>query len=169
MLLGSPLSGAIIARIIGIHAIGNVCKSKLCAQRSHHVEELVLAVEAAIRVIALILGPLQFVCGHHVQRHIDGVSKSARLLQIPTRQAGRICQHRKHLRAQNAMCSRGQESGIHTPRVGHHQTTQFHQARFQRRQPRSSHLAVDFNSCRHGPDYTPCHVPHPRPRSSAVG
>jgi hypothetical protein len=69
--------------------------------------------EAAIRVVALILWPLQLVRGHNMQRHFERAGELAGLLEITPRKAGRIRQHRQHASTEHAMRSGGQESRIH--------------------------------------------------------
>ncbi len=66
MLFRSALTGTEIAGVVGIHAIGDGRKAKFCAQRFHDREELVFAMEAAVRVVALVFGTIQFVRSHDV-------------------------------------------------------------------------------------------------------
>src|SRR5580658_4803194 len=86
VLLGGALAGAEIASVVGIHAVGDVRETKFRAERLHDGEELVFAVETAIGVVALILGPIEFRSLNYLQRHPDRFGKGAGLLQIAARE-----------------------------------------------------------------------------------
>ena len=87
--------------------------------------------EAAVGVVARILGPVQFFGGDDVQRHLERAGKGAGLLHVAPGQAGRIGQHGQHPRAQHAMRRGGQKRGVHAAGVSHHQASQLLQPRLQ--------------------------------------
>ncbi len=59
MFLGRALSRSIILRVVGIHAVSNRTEAQLAAQRLHRGKQLVLAVEAPVRIVARVLGLVQ--------------------------------------------------------------------------------------------------------------
>ena len=80
--------------------------------------------EAAIGVIAAILGPVQFGCRDDLKRHVQRFGKGAGLLQIAAGEAGRIGKHGEHAVAQHAMSGRRKESRIHSAGVGDHEAAE---------------------------------------------
>ena len=167
MLLGGALAGTIIPCIVGIHAIGNVAETQFRAQRFHRREEFVLAVKAAVGVVALVLGPVQFFGLHYMQRHAQRARKGAGLIQIAAGQAGRVGQHCEHPVAQHTMRRGRQKCRVHAAGVSHHQAAEFPQPRLQnfqfclhrRATGRGARLGfgqgkIRVCCCRHGADYT---------------
>ena len=131
MLFGGALARAVIRAVVGIHAKGDARKSQLSAQRFHGGEKRVLAVEAAVGVVALVVGALQFAGLDNAQRNLLLARKGLGLFQVSPRQTGRVGQHGQHTAAQNAMRRGRQVRGVHAAGVGHHQAAQLSQALFQ--------------------------------------
>jgi hypothetical protein len=87
-------------------------KPRLAPQRFHHREQLVLAMEAAVGIVACVLGAIQFFGGDTTCSGMPMRRKGAGLLHIAPRQAGRIGQHGKHPepRTRCAVAARNAES-----------------------------------------------------------
>ncbi len=65
--------------------------------------------EAAVGIVALVLGLVQFFGLDDAQRDTMRFSECSRLLHIPAREAWRVSEHGQHAVAQNAMCCCGEE------------------------------------------------------------
>jgi hypothetical protein len=61
VLLGGVLSGAEIAQVVDIHPVDDVADGALAAELFEAREELVLAMETAVRVVADVIGIVEFV------------------------------------------------------------------------------------------------------------
>ena len=61
VLSGGLLAGAEFAAVVEVHAVGDVCEAGCRAGLFHLGEELVFAVEAAVGVVALVVGAFEFV------------------------------------------------------------------------------------------------------------
>jgi len=118
------LPGAKVTLVVRIHAVGDALEAALPAEFLHQGEQLILAMEAADGVVAHVLRTLQFLGGHHFQRDLPLLREGNRILQLETGQAGRIGNYRQHVVAKNLMGGIGQESGIHSARIGHQRTAQ---------------------------------------------
>ncbi len=121
MLLGGALAGPEVARIVGIHSVGDVGEAELRAERSHDGEQLIFAVEAAVGVVALVFGAIEFAGCDDAQGHAEGRGEGLRLLEIAAREAGRIGEHGEHAVAQDAMGGCGEKGGIDASRIRDHQ------------------------------------------------
>jgi hypothetical protein len=113
MLIRGALAGTKIPGIIGIHPVCDGREAQLRTKGFHDGEELVFAVEASISVVALILGPFQFVGGHDMQRHLERLCEGAGLFHVAAGEAGRISEHGKHAGTEHAVRRSRQEGRIH--------------------------------------------------------
>ncbi len=58
---GGLLAGTEFAAVVEVHAVGDVGEASRCSLGFHLGEELVFAVEAAVGVVALVVGAFEFV------------------------------------------------------------------------------------------------------------
>src|ERR1700722_6512497 len=112
MLSGGCLSGPEISLIVEVDAVDDRVEPTRGAEILHHREKFIFAVEAALAVIASILGTIQFGSRDYLKRNLFFVRESYSVCQLRARKAGRIGDDRQHIFAQNLMCGPGQVGGI---------------------------------------------------------
>ncbi len=152
MFARGTLAGTEIARVIGVHAIGKMCETKLGAQGFHPGKELGLAVEAAVAVVPLIFGLVELFRLKDAQRHGKQLGEGTSLIEIAACQAGRVSQHGEHFVAQNTVRSGGEKSRVHSTGVSDHYAAQGAQPVFECLQLCCRRCA-GLGDCRHRPDY----------------
>lgn len=121
---GGLLAGTEVAAIIEVHAVGEVGVAELLAQRFHLREQLLLAVEAALGIVARVIGVAEFDCGEDANRDSVLVREVKRCGQFCARQRGGIRQNGEHAVTEDAVRSPGEESGIGATGVGDEQAVQ---------------------------------------------
>ena len=121
MVGGGALAGAVVAAVVEVHAVGEMREAEALARGFHLGEEFVLAVEAAVGVVAGVVGRFELagvedVCGDRVS---DGKGKCFRKL-FP-RERGRVGDDGDHAVAEHFVRDIGEECGVGTAGVGDQQ------------------------------------------------
>ena len=84
-------------------------------------KQFILAVEATHRVVPGVVRILELTRLHHVDRDSVLAGKGKSFFQVGSRQAGRVGNHCQHFVAEDLVRGPGQESRIHSARVGDEQ------------------------------------------------
>src|SRR5437764_12535330 len=100
VLLRSTLSGAKVASIVKVLPIRNVAEAQFRTLLIHDREQLVLAVEAAGRIVARILRSRHLISDDNIERNLPALGEFDRELQLMPRQAWRVGEHRQHVLAE---------------------------------------------------------------------
>jgi hypothetical protein len=154
--LCGALAGAEVAGVVGVHAVGDVCEAELRAESTHDVEELVFAMEAAVEVVAGILGAVELFGGDDVEGHAETVGEGAGCIEVAAGQRGRICDDGDHAGAEKTVRGGRQISRVDATGVGDHEAAQLNQTlleslEFGRRKIRGiGRGRAAGKSCRHG-------------------
>ena len=138
MFFCGALTGAVVATVVGVHAVGDVRKAELSAEILHAFEKFGLAVEAAIGIIALVLGIFEFFGLDDAQGNAVRLCKGLGLLHVAAGETWRVGEDGEHAVAEDAVGYGGQEGRIDSARVGNHQRAERAQAIFKR---------VQFRGC----------------------
>ena len=99
-------------------------EAELRAQCLHDGEELVFAVEAAVGVVAGVLGRGRVLRWHDVERHAERSGKGAGLVEVAAGEAGGVGEDGDHAVAEDAVRGGGQKGGVDAAGVGHHEAAQ---------------------------------------------
>src|SRR5712692_5215855 len=105
----------VVVRIVGGGSVCDVVESEVAADRLQGFEQLFLAVEAAIRVVALVRLELDLVGGDVDQPRSQVSGQDARLLLLRLGVRGRARQHRDRAVAELVQRQLQQQRGITPP------------------------------------------------------
>ena len=98
---GGFLAGTEVAAVVEVHAIGEVGEAELEARGFHLGEELVLAMEAAVAVVANVVWVVEFAGLQDVSRDAVFGGEVERRGQFPAGQGGRVGDDGEHAVAEN--------------------------------------------------------------------
>ena len=118
MLARGRLSGTKIALIIDIHTIGNGLEAPFCGKSLHYLEKLVFAVKAPLAIIADVFRSVHFAGLDHFNSDPMFMGEGERILQLRASQAGRVCDYRQHILAQDLARAPSQIGRIDPTGVG---------------------------------------------------
>ena len=121
---GSALPGPQIAVVVQVPAVRNLREPQFHPRRLHLGEQLVLAVEAAVAIVARVLRVVQLARLQNVYRDPVLGGKVERRGKLSARQRWRIGNHRQHPLAQRAVRLISQKSRVRAAGVRHHQRIQ---------------------------------------------
>lgn len=131
MLFGGALAGAVVAAVIGVHAVGDLVETEFRAELLHGFEELGFAVEAAVGVVALVLGLGELFGLDDAQRNAVVFGEGFGLLHVAAGEAGRIGKDGEHAVAEDVVCRGGEKGRIHSAGVGDHDAAEGAKAVFE--------------------------------------
>jgi hypothetical protein len=123
MLARGLLSGAKVACIVGVDAVGDGVESAGLAISFEDGEQFVLAVKAAHGIVADVGGILKFLRFHDLDGDGSLAGKVECVVEVSARQAGGIGDHGEHFSAEGLVGHPGQESGVHATGVGDDQAS----------------------------------------------
>jgi len=129
VLAGGLLSGAEVALVIKVDAVGDGSKAALGAQRLHHSKKLIFAMKAALAVVANVVGVVEFGGDDDFDRYGLFSSEGESIGELRSGQAGRIGDHCEHFLSEFAMGNPGQIGRIDATRVGHQHAAKLAQVR----------------------------------------
>ena len=121
VLAGGILAGTVVALIVDVNSVGDRPELALVAKALHLSEEFVLAVEAALAIVADVLGIVHFEGRDHVQWNRVFLGEGYGILQVDARKGRRIGDYGKHLVAEHAMSFPSEVGGIDSARIGDQQ------------------------------------------------
>ena len=133
MHLCSLLTRPELSAVVQVHPIRQFVKTHPCTRFFHPCKQLVFAVEAALRIISLIIRVLQLPRLQDMGRNPVSCGELQCGGQFFTRQRGRIRNDCKHPVTQHPMCNPRQVSRVGATRVGHKQRSALSQRLFQQR------------------------------------
>jgi len=126
---GRPLAGAEVAGVVGILAAGYGRVTVTDPNLLQSIEQLLLAVKAAIGMVTCILRNLEFSRLDDANGNSLLLRKQERVGILAARKRWGICDHSQHLRPKSAMSGVSQKSRIHPARVRHQQAAQVFEPR----------------------------------------
>src|ERR1700743_3199433 len=97
MLISSLLSRAKVALVVSVHAVGDGVEAARLAEIVHDLEELILAVEAALSVIAGVFRAVEFRGSDDFNGDSILIGESDRIGQLSAGEAGRIGDYGQHV------------------------------------------------------------------------
>ena len=103
VLLGGILARAIVAQVVQIHAVDDVFVAALAAHLRQAREQFVLAVEAAVRVVADVVGIVEFVGLDVLVRDAEALDEGLGIALVRLGQRCRIGGHGDGVRSQHAI------------------------------------------------------------------
>ena len=112
VLLRRAVPRAEVAGVVGVHAVGDRVETELLAQRAEHLEELRLAVEAAVRSIDAVGLALHLVRGEEAVRDAELAAHALRHRAVAGGIGGRVGRHREHSVAEDAVGGEGQVARV---------------------------------------------------------
>jgi hypothetical protein len=112
------LTGAEVAGVVGVAAVGDGGEAELRAELLHGGEELVLAVEAALAVVAEVVGAGHLLGLQDVERDAVGFGEGDGGGELFAGQAGGVGQDGKHVLAEDLVGFVGEIGGVHAAGVG---------------------------------------------------
>ncbi len=127
------LARAELGAVVDVHAIGDMRETRLDPEFLHLGEQLVFAMETALRVIAQILRPGQLCGVQNVGWNAVLAGELQRGGKLLAGQRGGIRNDRQHPFAQRLVCRPGQKGRIRSAGIRHQQRTQGAQGLIERR------------------------------------
>ena len=97
MLLRRLLAGTIIALVIKVYAISTGVEPMFGAVALHHRKQLIFAVEAALRVVADVVGVFQFLRLDHLAWDPLLFGEPQGIFKLRSRQRRRVGDERQHI------------------------------------------------------------------------
>src|SRR5579862_575905 len=119
MLRRCALSGAEVALIVEVEAVGYRVESARGTEVFHHREEFVFALEAALSVVALVFRAVEFGGGDDLDRDSLLVGESNRVREMSAGEAGGVSDDREHVVPEYFVSDPSQVGGVDAAGVGH--------------------------------------------------